>query len=134
MRPLTAASPPAARMARSALNARNGFCSDDSFGPVKGIVRVDGDGDAIRCANKAGIAEFTDLRWITIQTTPRHYRSQELRQLGAEGGAIDRRGLVEGAHRAEYRGLHRHREPAVVGGGQRSLTTQSLRGCARQPR
>jgi benzaldehyde dehydrogenase (NAD) len=105
--------------------------SEESFGPVKGIVRVDGEDDAIRCANdneyglsaavfsrdiaramnvakriesgichingptvhdeaqmpfggvkgsgigrfggKAGIAEFTDLRWITVQTTPRRY-------------------------------------------------------------
>ena len=22
---------------------------------------------------RAGIAEFTDLRWITVQMTPRHY-------------------------------------------------------------
>lgn len=22
---------------------------------------------------KAGIAEFTDLRWVTVQTSPRHY-------------------------------------------------------------
>ena len=101
--------------------------SDESFGPVKPIMRVDGDDAAIRCANdnafglsaavfsrdiaramnvakriessichingptvhdeaqmpfggvkgsgigrfggKAGIAEFTDLRWITIQTS-----------------------------------------------------------------
>ena len=105
--------------------------SDESFGPVKGIVRVNGDEEAIACANdneyglasavfsrdtaramrvaqriesgichingptvhdeaqmpfggvkgsgigrfggKAGVAEFTDLRWITIQTTARHY-------------------------------------------------------------
>jgi benzaldehyde dehydrogenase (NAD) len=104
---------------------------DESFGPVKGIVRVDGDEEAIACANdnayglssavfsrdvaralnvakriesgichvngptvhdeaqmpfggvkgsgigrfggKAGVAEFTDLRWVTVQTTPRHY-------------------------------------------------------------
>jgi len=104
---------------------------EESFGPVKAIVRVDGDEEAIACANdneyglsaavfsrdvaraltvakriesglchvngptvhdeaqmpfggmkssgfghfggKAGIAEFTDLRWITVQTTPRHY-------------------------------------------------------------
>lgn len=26
-----------------------------------------------RFGGKAGIAEFTDLRWITLQTTPRHY-------------------------------------------------------------
>ena len=36
------------------------------FGGVKGS----GMG---RFGGKAGIAEFTDLRWITIQTTPRHY-------------------------------------------------------------
>ena len=26
-----------------------------------------------RFGGKAGIAEFTDLRWIPVQTTPRHY-------------------------------------------------------------
>lgn len=36
------------------------------FGGVKGS----GIG---RFGGKAGIAEFTDLRWITLQTTPRHY-------------------------------------------------------------
>lgn len=104
---------------------------EESFGPVKGIVRVAGEEAAIACANdnafglssavfsrdiaramrvaariesgichvngptvhdeaqmpfggvkdsgfghfggKAGIAEFTDLRWITVQTAPRHY-------------------------------------------------------------
>ena len=104
---------------------------EESFGPVKAIVRVTGVEQAIACANdneyglsaavfgrdigramavakriesgichvngptvhdeaqmpfggvkgsgigrfggKAGIAEFTDLRWITVQTTPRHY-------------------------------------------------------------
>ncbi|HEY2024403.1 aldehyde dehydrogenase family protein, partial [Paraburkholderia sp.] len=104
---------------------------DESFGPVKPIVRVRGEEAAIACANdnayglsaavfsrdtaralnvarriesgichvngptvhdeaqmpfggvkasgfghfggKAGIAEFTDLRWITLQTTPRQY-------------------------------------------------------------
>ncbi|WP_175684111.1 aldehyde dehydrogenase [Burkholderia cenocepacia] len=104
---------------------------EESFGPVKAIVRVNGDEEAIACANdneyglsaavfsrdvaraltvakriesglchvngptvhdeaqmpfggmkssgfghfggKTGIAEFTDLRWITVQTTPRHY-------------------------------------------------------------
>ena len=104
---------------------------DESFGPVKGIVRVRGEDAAIACANdnayglssavfsrdtarawnvaqriesgichingptvhdeaqmpfggvkesgfgrfggKAGIAEFTELRWITMQTAPRHY-------------------------------------------------------------
>jgi benzaldehyde dehydrogenase (NAD) len=105
--------------------------ADESFGPVKGIVRVNGEDEAVACANdneyglssavfsrdvaramnvarriesgichvngptvhdeaqmpfggvkgsgfgrfggQAGIAEFTDLRWITVQTTPRHY-------------------------------------------------------------
>lgn len=104
---------------------------EETFGPVKGIVRVDGEEAAIQCANdnpyglssalfsgdlarairlakriqsgichingptvhdepqmpfggvkqsgmghfggKAGVEAFTDLRWITIQTTPRHY-------------------------------------------------------------
>lgn len=104
---------------------------EESFGPVKPIVRVAGDEAAIACANdneyglssalfsrdvaralalsrriesgichingptvhdeaqmpfggvkssgfghfggKAGIAEFTELRWVTVQTTPRHY-------------------------------------------------------------
>jgi benzaldehyde dehydrogenase (NAD) len=104
---------------------------DESFGPVKPIVRVRGEDAAIACANdneyglsaavfsrdtaralnvakriesgichvngptvhdeaqmpfggvkasgfgrfggKAGIAEFTDLRWVTLQTTPRQY-------------------------------------------------------------
>ena len=36
------------------------------FGGVKGS----GFG---RFGGKAGVAEFTELRWITIQTTPRHY-------------------------------------------------------------
>ncbi|WP_353192734.1 aldehyde dehydrogenase [Pandoraea pnomenusa] len=105
--------------------------TEESFGPVKGIVRVKDDEAAIACANdnayglssavfsrdiaralgvakriesgichingptvhdeaqmpfggvkssgwgrfggKAGIHEFTDLRWMTVQTTPRHY-------------------------------------------------------------
>ena len=105
--------------------------SEESFGPVKGIVRVNGVEEAVTCANdnayglssavfsrdiaralqvagriqsgichingptvhdepqmpfggvkgsgigsfggKAGIEAFTDLRWITVQTTPRHY-------------------------------------------------------------
>jgi benzaldehyde dehydrogenase (NAD) len=104
---------------------------EESFGPVKGIVRVDGIDEAVDCANdnefglssavfgadiaramgvakriesgichingptvhdeaqmpfggvkgsgmgrfggKAGIAEFTELRWMTVQTSPRHY-------------------------------------------------------------
>jgi benzaldehyde dehydrogenase (NAD) len=105
--------------------------SEESFGPVKPIVRVKDEAAAIGCANdnayglsaavftrdsarglrvaariqsgichvngptvhdeaqmpfggvkdsgwgrfggKAGVAEFTDLRWVTLQTTPRHY-------------------------------------------------------------
>jgi benzaldehyde dehydrogenase (NAD) len=105
--------------------------SEESFGPVKPIVRVSGEDAAIACANdnayglssavftgdtarglrvaariqsgichingptvhdeaqmpfggvkdsgwgrfggKAGVAEFTDLRWVTMQTSPRHY-------------------------------------------------------------
>jgi benzaldehyde dehydrogenase (NAD) len=105
--------------------------SEESFGPVKPIVRVDGDEAALACANdneyglssaifsrdiaramqiakrieagichingptvhdeaqmpfggvkgsgfgrfggQAGVAEFTDLRWLTVQTAPRHY-------------------------------------------------------------
>ena len=104
---------------------------EETFGPVKCVVRVNGVEEAVACANdneyglsaavfgadiarafnvarridsgichvngptvhdeaqmpfggvkgsgigrfggKAGVAEFTDLRWITIQTTPRHY-------------------------------------------------------------
>ncbi|MFJ1255498.1 aldehyde dehydrogenase [Cupriavidus sp. CuC1] len=105
--------------------------AEESFGPVKPIVRVSGEAEAIACANdneyglssavfsrdvaramnvarriqsgichingptvhdeaqmpfggvkssgfghfggQAGIAEFTDLRWVTVQTTPRRY-------------------------------------------------------------
>lgn len=104
---------------------------EETFGPVKAIVRVNGVDEAVACANdneyglsaavfggdiarafnvarridsgichvngptvhdeaqmpfggvkgsgigrfggKAGVAEFTELRWITLQTTPRHY-------------------------------------------------------------
>jgi benzaldehyde dehydrogenase (NAD) len=100
---------------------------EETFGPVKCVVRVKGAEEAVACANdneyglssavfgrdiarafnvarriesgichvnaptvhdeaqmpfgggigrfggSAGIAEFTELRWITIQTTPRHY-------------------------------------------------------------
>lgn len=35
--------------------------SEETFGPVKCVVRV------------SGVAEFTDLRWITLQTGERHY-------------------------------------------------------------
>jgi benzaldehyde dehydrogenase (NAD) len=104
---------------------------EETFGPVKGVVRVSGVEEAVACANdneyglsaavfgadiarafnvarridsgichvngptvhdeaqmpfggvkgsgigrfggKAGVAEFTELRWVTIQTAPRHY-------------------------------------------------------------
>ncbi len=36
------------------------------FGGVKGSAFG-------RFGGKAGVAEFTELRWITLQTTPRHY-------------------------------------------------------------
>jgi benzaldehyde dehydrogenase (NAD) len=105
--------------------------SEESFGPITGIVRINSEPEAVACANdnayglaasifsrdtaralrvssrirsgichingstvhdeaqmpfggvkgsgigrfggKAGVAEFTDLRWITVQTTPRSY-------------------------------------------------------------
>jgi acyl-CoA reductase-like NAD-dependent aldehyde dehydrogenase len=105
--------------------------SEESFGPVVAVIRIDGDAEAVRSANdteyglaaavfggnvgralavaqqiesgishvngptvqdegqmpfggvnasgygrfggRAGIAEFTDLRWITVQQAPRHY-------------------------------------------------------------
>ena len=34
------------------------------------------DPDIGRFGGKAGIAEFTELRWITMQTMPRHYPFQ----------------------------------------------------------
>lgn len=113
------------------VTAQMNIYHEESFGPVKPIVRVKDDEAAITCANdneyglsaalfsrdvaralslarriesgichingatvhdeaqmpfggvkssgfghfggKAGIAEFTDLRWVTVQTTPRHY-------------------------------------------------------------
>jgi len=113
------------------VTAQMNIYHEESFGPVKPIVRVKDDEAAIACANdneyglsaalfsrdvaralslarriesgichingatvhdeaqmpfggvkssgfghfggKAGIAEFTDLRWVTVQTTPRHY-------------------------------------------------------------
>ncbi len=113
------------------VTAQMNIYHEESFGPVKPIVRVRDDEAAIACANdneyglsaalfsrdvaralslarriesgichingatvhdeaqmpfggvkssgfghfggKAGIAEFTDLRWVTVQTTPRHY-------------------------------------------------------------
>ncbi len=113
------------------VTAQMNIYHEESFGPVKPIVRVKDDDAAIACANdneyglsaalfsrdiaralmlarriesgichingatvhdeaqmpfggvkssgfghfggKAGIAEFTDLRWVTVQTTPRHY-------------------------------------------------------------
>ncbi|MEO8653101.1 MAG: aldehyde dehydrogenase [Ramlibacter sp.] len=47
----------------------SGICHDEAQMPFGG---VKGSGMG-RFGGKAGIAEFTDLRWITVQTTPRHY-------------------------------------------------------------
>ena len=30
-------------------------------------------GAKLLCGGKAGVAEFTELRWITVQATPRHH-------------------------------------------------------------
>jgi acyl-CoA reductase-like NAD-dependent aldehyde dehydrogenase len=38
--------------------------SEESFGPVVSVIRIDGVEEA---------DEFTELRWITVQQTPRHY-------------------------------------------------------------
>jgi acyl-CoA reductase-like NAD-dependent aldehyde dehydrogenase len=67
--------------------------SEESFGPVVAIVVVDGVDEAVRVANdeppmpfggikhsgwgrfggKAALEEFTELRWIAIQDSPREY-------------------------------------------------------------
>jgi vanillin dehydrogenase len=55
--------------------------SEESFGPVKSIIRVNGVDETVRVASdteygfvggKAVFNEFTDLRWITIEG-PQHY-------------------------------------------------------------
>jgi benzaldehyde dehydrogenase (NAD) len=48
----------------------NGPTAHDEAQMPFGGVKASGLG---RFGGKAGIAEFTDLRWITVQTTPRHY-------------------------------------------------------------
>lgn len=65
-----------ARALRLAARVQSGICHingptvhDEAQMPFGGV-KASGYG---RFGGKAAIAEFTDLRWITIQTTPRHY-------------------------------------------------------------
>lgn len=65
-----------ARALRLAARIRSGICHinaatvhDEAQMPFGGV----GASGYGRFGGKAAIAEFTDLRWITIQTTPRHY-------------------------------------------------------------
>ncbi len=64
------------RALRLAAQVQSGICHingptvhDEAQMPFGGV-KASGYG---RFGGKAAIAEFTDLRWITIQTTPRHY-------------------------------------------------------------
>jgi acyl-CoA reductase-like NAD-dependent aldehyde dehydrogenase len=65
-----------ARALRLAARIKSGICHingptvhDEAQMPFGGVMNS-GYG---RFGGKAAIAEFTDLRWLTIQTTPRHY-------------------------------------------------------------
>ena len=65
-----------ARALRLAARVRSGICHinsatvhDEAQMPFGGV----GASGYGRFGGKAAIAEFTDLRWITVQTTPRHY-------------------------------------------------------------
>jgi len=65
-----------ARAWKLAAQVRSGICHinaatvhDEAQMPFGGV----GSSGYGRFGGKAAIAEFTDLRWITIQTTPRHY-------------------------------------------------------------
>jgi len=65
-----------ARALRLAARVKSGICHingatvhDEAQMPFGGV----GASGYGRFGGKAAIAEFTDLRWITIQTTPRHY-------------------------------------------------------------
>jgi acyl-CoA reductase-like NAD-dependent aldehyde dehydrogenase len=65
-----------ARALRLATRVRSGICHingptvhDEAQMPFGGV----GASGYGRFGGKASIAEFTDLRWITVQTTPRHY-------------------------------------------------------------
>ncbi len=65
-----------ARHAASRAHIESGICHingptvhDEAQMPFGGVK----DSGYGRFGGKAGIAEFTDLRWITMQTTPRHY-------------------------------------------------------------
>ena len=64
------------RALKVAQRIRSGICHingptvhDEAQMPFGGV-KASGYG---RFGGKAGIEEFTELRWITIQTTPRHY-------------------------------------------------------------
>jgi vanillin dehydrogenase len=59
-----------ARKIESGICHINGPTVHDEAQMPFGGVKASGYG---RFGGKAGIAEFTELRWITIQTTPRHY-------------------------------------------------------------
>ena len=65
-----------ARALRVAARIRSGICHingptvhDEAQMPFGGV----GASGYGRFGGKAAVAEFTDLRWVTIQTTPRHY-------------------------------------------------------------
>lgn len=65
-----------ARALKLAARVRSGICHinaatvhDEAQMPFGGV----GASGYGRFGGKAAIAEFTDLRWITVQTTPRHY-------------------------------------------------------------
>ena len=65
-----------ARGLRVAARIQSGICHingptvhDEAQMPFGGVK----DSGIGRFGGKAGVAEFTDLRWVTLQTTPRHY-------------------------------------------------------------
>lgn len=59
-----------ARRIESGICHINGPTVHDEAQIPFGGVKASGYG---RFGSKASIAEFTELRWITVQTTPRHY-------------------------------------------------------------
>jgi len=61
---------PAARRIESGICHINGPTVHDEAQMPFGGVKASGYG---RFGGKAGIDDFTELRWITLQTTPRHY-------------------------------------------------------------
>ena len=60
----------AAQRIESGICHVNGPTVQDEVQMLFGGVKASGYG---RFGGKAGIAEFTDLRWITMQQVPRHY-------------------------------------------------------------